>query len=182
METNPERERIEAERARTEHWTHWGPYVSDRQWGTVREDYSADGDAWASFPFEHARARAYRWGEDGIFGISDDHQRLCFAPAFWNGNDPFLKERFFGLGGHQGNHGEDVKECYYHLDNLPSHAYMKALYKYPQTRFPYEELVAINAHRNRSEPEYELVDTGISSATRISTLSSNTPNAPRTIR
>ena len=139
----------------------WGPYVSDRQWGTVREDYSADGDAWSYFPFDQARSRAYRWGEDGIFGISDRHQQLCFAPAFWNGNDPFLKERLFGLSGHEGNHGEDVKECYYYLDNVPSHAYMKALYKYPQHAFPYDDLRATNARRTRADGEYELVDTGI---------------------
>ncbi len=161
MESNPERERIIAEAQREAHWTHWGPYLSDRQWGTVREDYSADGDAWSYFPYEQARSRAYRWGEDGIFGISDDHQRLCFAPAFWNGADPHLKERFFGLDGHQGNHGEDVKELYYHLDNVPSHAYMKALYKYPQAAFPYAELLARNAARTRDDPEFELLDTGI---------------------
>ena len=161
MQSNPERERIAAETQRTAHWAHWGPYLSDRQWGTVREDYSADGNAWASFPFDQAGSRAYRWGEDGIFGISDDHQRLCFAPAFWNGRDARLKERFFGLDGHQGNHGEDVKELYYHIDNVPSHAYMKALYKYPQAPFPYADLLATNAARNRDEPEYELVDTGI---------------------
>jgi hypothetical protein len=161
MDWNPERARIEAEARRTEHWTHWGPYLSDRQWGTVREDYSATGEAWTYFPFEHARSRAYRWGEDGIFGISDDHQVLCFAPAFWNGNDPILKERFFGLTGPQGNHGEDVKELYYHLDNVPSHAYMRALYKYPQRAFPYADLVETSARRTRLDPEYELVDTGI---------------------
>ncbi len=161
MDWNPERSRVEADARRTEHWTHWGPYLSDRQWGTVREDYSASGEAWTYFPFEHARSRTYRWGEDGIFGISDDHQQLCFAPAFWNGNDPFLKERFFGLSGPQGNHGEDVKECYYHLDNVPSHAYMKALYKYPQQAFPYDALRTENARRSRQDPEYELVDTGI---------------------
>ena len=161
MEANPERERIAARDRHDEAWELWGPYLSDRQWGTVREDYSADGDAWNYFPFEHARSRAYRWGEDGIFGISDDRQRLCFAPAFWNGNDPFLKERFFGLSGPQGNHGEDVKEQYYYLDNVPSHAYMRALYKYPQARFPYEELVKVNAARTRDDPEYELLDTGV---------------------
>jgi hypothetical protein len=161
MEWNPERARVEAEAHRTEHWTHWGPYLSDRQWGTVREDYSATGEAWTYFPFEHARSRAYRWGEDGIFGISDDRQRLCFAPAFWNGNDPILKERLFGLSGPQGNHGEDVKECYYHLDNVPSHAYMKALYKYPHAAFPYADLVAENARRGKLDPEYELVDTKV---------------------
>jgi hypothetical protein len=161
MEWNPERARVEAEARRTEHWTHWGPYLSDRQWGTVREDYSATGEAWAYFPFEHARSRAYRWGEDGIFGICDDRQQLCFAPAFWNGVDPFLKERFFGLSNPQGNHGEDVKECYYHLENVPSHAYMKALYKYPQRPFPYADLIAENARRGKREPEYELIDTHI---------------------
>jgi hypothetical protein len=160
MDSNPERERIAARDSHEEQWSLWGPYLSDRQWGTVREDYSADGDAWNYFPFEHARSRAYRWGEDGIFGICDDRQRLCFAPAFWNGADPFLKERLFGLSGPQGNHGENVKEQYYYLDNLPSHAYMRALYKYPQARFPYEELLRVNAARTRDEPEYELIDTG----------------------
>jgi hypothetical protein len=161
MEWNPERARILAEERRTEPWSLWGPYLSERQWGTVREDYSRDGNAWDYFPFEQARSRAYRWGEDGILGISDRHQVLCFAPAFWNQADAILKERFFGLGGHQGNHGEDVKELYYHLDNVPSHAYMKALYKYPQAPFPYRELVEINTERTRLDPEYELLDTGI---------------------
>ncbi|GAC1527339.1 MAG: glucosidase [Vulcanimicrobiaceae bacterium] len=161
MEPNPERDRVVAEAERAAHWTHWGPYLSERQWGTVREDYSADGDAWSYFPYEHARSRAYRWGEDGIFGISDDHQRLCFAPAFWNERDAHLKERLFGLDGHHGNHGEDVKECYYHLDNVPSHAYMKGLYKYPHAAFPYDALLARNAERDRNAPEYELLDTGI---------------------
>jgi hypothetical protein len=161
VDENPERSRIEADERREEHWTHWGPYLSDRQWGTVREDYSADGDAWNYFPFEHAALRAYRWGEDGIFGICDDHQRLCFAPVFWNGNDPILKERFYGLGGHQGNHGEDVKELYYYLDNVPSHAYMRALYKYPQRAFPYRDLLEVNATRTRLDPEYEVIDTGV---------------------
>jgi hypothetical protein len=161
MDWNPERARVEAEANRTEHWGHWGPYLSDRQWGTVREDYSADGEAWTYFPFDHARSRAYRWGEDGMFGICDDHQLLCFAPAFWNGNDPIIKERLFGLSGPQGNHGEDVKESYYYLDNVPSHAYMKALYKYPHAAFPYDDLVAENARRSRLDPEYELIDTRI---------------------
>ena len=160
MDWNAERARIESEDRRAQ-WSEWGPYVSDRQWGTVREDYSENGDAWSYFPFDHARSRAYRWGEDGIFGISDRKQRLCFAPAFWNGNDPFLKERLFGVNGHEGNHGEDVKEYYYHLDNVPSHAYMKALYKYPQAAFPYDDLRATNAARTRAEGEYELIDTGI---------------------
>jgi len=161
MDWNPERARVEAEARRTEHWAHWGPYLSDRQWGPVREDYSATGDAWNYFPFEDAHRRTYRWGEDGIFGICDSHQRLCFAPAFWNGNDPIIKERFFGLSGPQGNHGEDVKECYYYIDNVPSHAYMKALYKYPQRAFPYADLIETNARRGKLDPEYELVDTGI---------------------
>ena len=161
MDWNPERARIEAEARRTEHWTHWGPFLSERQWGTVREDYSATGEAWGYFPFEHGRLRAYRWGEDGIFGISDHEARLCLAPAFWNGNDPIIKERLFGLSGPQGNHGEDVKECYYYIDNVPSHSYMKALYKYPQRAFPYADLVATNARRTRLDPEYELIDTGI---------------------
>jgi hypothetical protein len=142
-------------------WRAWGPYVSDRQWGTVREDYSATGEAWDSFPFDMASKRVYRWGEDGIFGISDRQQHLCFALALWNGNDDRLKERFFGLSGPQGNHGEDVKEYYYYLDNVPSHAYMRALYKYPQAAFPYQQLLDENRRRTRAQPEYELIDTGI---------------------
>jgi hypothetical protein len=158
---NPESERIVAIERREAHWRRWGPYLSGRQWGTVREDYSADGNAWDSFPFEMSHLRAYRWGEDGILGISDNHQRLCFAPAFWNGRDRILKERLYGLNGHEGNHGEDVKEVWFHLDNLPSHAYMKALYKYPQRPFPYDDLRTENAKRGRESPEYELVDTGV---------------------
>ncbi|MFO1322981.1 MAG: glucosidase [Burkholderiales bacterium] len=142
-------------------WRMWGPYLSERQWGTVREDYSAGGTAWEYLPHDHARSRAYRWGEDGIAGISDDRQELCFAVALWNGVDPILKERMFGLSGNEGNHGEDVKECYFYLDNLPSHAYMKYLYKYPQREFPYADLVAENRRRTRLDPEYELLDTGI---------------------
>ncbi|HTU69189.1 MAG TPA: hypothetical protein VMF11_02620 [Candidatus Baltobacteraceae bacterium] len=142
-------------------WRQWGPYVSDRQWGTVREDYSATGEAWDYFPFDIAGQRVYRWGEDGIFGISDLHQHLCFALAMWNGNDDRLKERLFGLSGTQGNHGEDVKEYYYYLDNLPSHAYMRALYKYPHAAFPYRDLIDENGRRSRAQPEYELIDTGI---------------------
>ncbi len=161
MEHNPERARVEAAARRAEHWRRWGPYLSDRQWGTVREDYSADGNAWDYFPFEQARVRAYRWGEDGILGLCDNHQRLCFAPAFWNGNDPIVKERLYGLSGHQGNHGEDVKEYWWHLDAVPSHAYLKALYRYPQRAFPYAQLREENARRGRGEREYELVDTGI---------------------
>ena len=161
MDWNPERARVEAEERRTEHWSLFGPYLSDREWGTVREDYSDGGDAWSSFPFDHAKSRAYRWGEDGIFGISDNHQRLCFAPVFWNERDEILKERFFGLGGDEGNHGEDVKELYYYLDNVPTHSYMTALYKYPQGAFPYARLREENAKRGRGEPEFELIDTGI---------------------
>jgi hypothetical protein len=161
MDANPERARIEAASRRDEHWRRWGPYLSDRQWGTVREDYSADGNAWDYFPFEMARLRAYRWGEDGILGISDNHQRLCFAPAFWNERDEILKERFYGLNGHQGNHGEDVKEYWWYLDGVPSHAYLKALYRYPQRAFPYARLRDENARRGRGAREFELADTGI---------------------
>jgi mannosylglycerate hydrolase MGH1-like protein len=153
--------RLDEARARTAHWRRWGPYLSERQWGTVREDYSAHGDAWESFPHDHARSRAYRWGEDGIAGISDNHQRLCFALALWNGRDPILKERLFGLTGSQGNHGEDVKEYYFYLDATPCHSYMKALYKYPQAAYPYSELVTENARRDRHQPEFELLDTRI---------------------
>ncbi len=142
-------------------WKLWGPYLSERQWGTVREDYSPEGDAWNYFPHDHARSRAYRWGEDGLAGISDDKQLLCFAVALWNGQDAILKERLFGLTNSQGNHGEDVKEYYYYLDNTPTHSYMKYLYKYPQRAYPYDDLVQTNAKRTRSEPEYELIDTGI---------------------
>src|SRR3954469_20292371 len=130
-------------------WRKWGPYVSERAWGTVREDYSADGNAWNYFPHDHARSRAYRWGEDGIAGFSDDEQQLCFALALWNGKDPILKERLFGLTGPEGNHGEDVKELYYYLDATPTHSYMKYLYKYPQAAFPYDELVRASRQRSR---------------------------------
>ena len=139
----------------------WGPYLSERQWGTVREDYSRDGQPWEYFPHEHARSKAYRWGEDGLAGISDSQCQLCFAPAFWNGKDPFLKERLFGLSNPEGNHGEDVKELYYYLDNTPSHSYMKYLYKYPQEAFPYEQLVEVNGKRSVLEDEYEILDTEI---------------------
>jgi hypothetical protein len=139
----------------------WGPYLSGRQWGTVREDYSENGDAWNYFPHDHARSRVYRWGEDGLAGISDINQQLCFSVALWNGKDPILKERLYGLGNHEGNHGEDVKELYYFLDNVPSHYYMKHLYKYPQATFPYNDLIQQNRSRNKEQPEYELLDTGI---------------------
>ena len=153
--------RLEEARAGAKHWRRWGPYVSERQWGTVREDYSADGAAWEYLTHDQARSRAYRWGEDGIAGISDEDQLLCFALALWNGADPILKERMFGLTGNEGNHGEDVKEYYFYLDNVPSHAYMKFLYKYPQRAFPYADLVEENRRRTRQDPEYELLDTGI---------------------
>ena len=142
-------------------WKKWGPYLSERQWGTVREDYSEDGDAWNFFTHDHARSRAYRWGEDGLAGISDDQQRLCFALALWNGKDPILKERLFGLTNSEGNHGEDVKEYYFYLDSTPTHSYMKYLYKYPQAAFPYADLVETNRRRSRNEMEYELLDTGV---------------------
>src|SRR5579863_4553909 len=156
-----ERDRLLQARSRTHHWQRWGPYLSERSWGNPREDYSADGTAWDYFTHDHARSRTYRWTEDGIAGICDNHQRLCFAPAFWNGVDPILKERLFGVAGPEGNHGEDVKEYYYYLDSTPTHSYMKALYKYPQTAFPYKDLVATNRARKRTESEYELIDTGI---------------------
>src|SRR5207248_2062152 len=153
---NAEQRRIEENNLQQQRWHLWGPYLSDRQWGTVREDYSATGDAWNYLSHDQARSRAYRWGEDGLGGISDYKQRLCFAWAFWNGQDPILKERLFGLSGPQGNHGEDVKELYWYLDNTPSHSYMRMLYRYPQARFPYEELISRNAARSRMEPEFEL--------------------------
>jgi hypothetical protein len=155
-----ERLRLAETAASIVRWDHWGPYLAERQWGTVREDYSADGRAWESFPHDQARSRAYRWGEDGLLGISDDHGRLCFALALWNGRDAILKERLFGLTGPQGNHGEDVKEVYHYLDATPSHAYLKARYRYPQVAFPYERLIAENARRGKTDPEFELAETG----------------------
>ena len=142
-------------------WKHWGPYLSERAWGTVREDYSPDGAAWDFFPHDHARSRAYRWNEDGLAGICDDRQTLCFALAMWNGRDPILKERIFGLTGTQGNHGEDAKEYWFYLDSTPTHSWMRWRYMYPQAEFPYEQLIAENARRSRNEPEYELLDTGV---------------------
>ncbi len=153
--------RLEESRARKRYWKRWGPYLSDRQWGTVREDYSANGTAWEYFPHDHARSRAYRWGEDGIGGISDRHQMICFALAMWNGRDSILKERLFGLTGHEGNHGEDVKEQYFYLDSTPTHSYMRMLYKYPQAAFPYGQLVEENRRRGKNAPEFELLDTGV---------------------
>ena len=142
-------------------WRHWGPYLSERAWGTVREDYSPDGEAWGHFPHDHSRSRAYRWNEDGLGGICDDQQELCFALAFWNGRDPILKERPFGLGGPEGNHGEDVKEYWWYLDSTPTHSWMRWRYMYPQAEYPYQLLRDENARRGKLDPEYELIDTGI---------------------
>ncbi len=158
---NPEKSRLDEAQKRVRNWKRWGPYLSERQWGTVREDYSPDGDAWDAFPHDHARSRAYRWGEDGLLGISDRECRLCFALALWNGRDPILKERLFGLTNPEGNHGEDVKELYYYLDSTPTHSYLKSLYKYPQGAFPYEALVRGNQERGLKDPEYEILDTGV---------------------
>jgi len=156
-----EERRLEESRERTSHWKRWGPYLSERAWGTVREDYSAYGTAWDYLPHEHARSRAYRWNEDGLAGICDRHQMICFALALWNGRDPILKERAFGLTGSEGNHGEDLKEYYFYLDSTPTHSYMKYLYKYPQNEFPYAQLVEENRRRGKNAPEFELIDTGI---------------------
>ena len=158
---NQEEIRLEQSRDRKAHWKRWGPYLSERQWGTVREDYSPSGTAWDYFPHDQARSRTYRWGEDGIGGISDRHQLICFALALWNGRDPILKERIFGLTGSEGNHGEDVKEYYFYLDSTPTHSYMKFLYKYPQAEFPYAQLVEENRRRGRGAFEFELMDTGV---------------------
>ena len=158
---NAEEKRLAESNARSTHWKRWGPYLSERAWGTVREDYSSDGSAWEYFPHDHARSRAYRWNEDGIAGISNRKQNICFSVALWNGNDPILKERLFGLTGNEGNHGEDVKEIYYYLDSTPTHSYMKYLYKYPQTAFPYERLISENRNRTKLDREFELIDTGI---------------------
>src|ERR1700752_4624711 len=153
--------RLAESRTRKKHWKRWGPYLSERAWGTVREDYSPHGNAWEYLPHDHARSRAYRWGEDGIAGISDDQQRLCLSLAMWNGKDPILKERIFGLTNSEGNHGEDAKELYYYLDATPTHSYLKMLYKYPQREFPYAQLVRENRSRGKSQPEFELLDTGV---------------------
>jgi hypothetical protein len=161
MNGTAEGRRLDESRRREKHWKRWGPYLAERAWGTVREDYSADGRPWEYFPHDHARSRAYRWNEDGLAGISDRRQSICIALALWNGRDPILKERLFGLSGTEGNHGEDVKECYFYLDNTPTHSYMKCLYKYPQAAFPYDALVRENARRDRFAPEYELMDTGV---------------------
>ena len=161
MSKDAEQQRLDEAREGRLAWKRWGPYLSERQWGTVREDYSDNGDAWNYFSHDQARSRAYRWGEDGLAGISDDHQRLCFALALWNGKDPILKERAFGLANSEGNHGEDVKEYYFYLASTPTHSYMKYLYKYPQAAYPYQDLVSTNRNRGKHEAEYELLDTGI---------------------
>src|SRR5678815_5487991 len=155
-----EEQRLDEARQRTKHWKRWGPYLSERAWGSVREDYSPGGTAWDYFPHDHARSRAYRWNEDGLAGICDRHQRICFALALWNRRDQILKERLFGLTGSEGNHGEDVKEYYFYLDSTPTHSYMKFLYKYPQLEFPYARLVEENRNRGKDKPEYELVNSG----------------------
>src|ERR1044071_9836909 len=156
-----EHNRLHEDAHRTRNWKRWGPYLSERQWSTVREDYSADGTCWEYFPHDHARSRVYRWGEDGLLGICDREGRLCFAFAFWNGRDPILKERLFGLTCNEGNHGEDVKECYFYLDSSPTHSYMKALYKYPQSEYPYSRLVEGNQACGKDRREFELADTGV---------------------
>jgi hypothetical protein len=161
LSNTAERLRLDETREKGASWRQWGPYLSERQWGTVREDYSSDGNAWDYFSHDQARSRAYHWGEDGLAGLSDDYQRLCFALALWNGKDPILKERAFGLTNSEANHGEDVKEYYYYLDSTPTHSYMKYLYKYPQNAYPYLDLINTNRHRSRMDPEYELLDTGI---------------------
>src|SRR5215831_12329908 len=156
-----EAQRLEEDRRRQRNWKRWGPYLAERQWGTVREDYSADGNVWDYFPHRLAPYRAYRWGEDGLLGICDREGRMCFAVALWNGQDAILKERLFGVTNGEGNHGEDVKECYFYLVSSPTHSYLKALYKYPQRAFPYPALLEENRRRDRSQPEYELLNTGI---------------------
>jgi hypothetical protein len=156
-----EEKRLAESRKRTAHWKRWGPYLSERAWGTVREDYSPNGTAWDYFPHDQARSKAYRWNEDGLAGVSDRHQYICFALALWNRKDPILKERLFGLTGNEGNHGEDVKEYYFYLDNTPTHSYMRYLYKYPQAPFPYAQLVEENRRRDKHSLEYELIDTGV---------------------
>ena len=161
MPNQGEQKRLDEANSGVRAWRTWGAYLSDRQWGTVREDYSPDGAAWDYLTHDMARSRAYRWGEDGLAGFSDDHQRICFCVGLWNERDPILKERLFGLSGPEGNHGEDVKELYYHLDATPTHSYLKMLYKYPQAEFPYAKLVEENRRRSRHDPEYELLDTGV---------------------
>jgi len=175
-----EQQRLGEDTRREKNWKRWGPYLSERQWATVREDYSEFGTCWEYFPHDQARSRAYRWGEDGLLGITDRECRLCFALALWNGKDPFLKERLFGLTGHEGNHGEDVKEEYFYLDSTPTHSYLKALYKYPQAEFPYARLVEENRRRSKNDPEFELLDTGVFDGDRyfdvFAEYAKNSPN------
>jgi hypothetical protein len=175
-----EKRRLDEDARRIKNWKRWGPYLSERQWGTVREDYSADGSSWEYFSHDYARSRAYRWGEDGLLGITDRQGRLCFALALWNGKDPILKERLFGLTGNEGNHGEDIKEYHFYLDSTPTHSYMKALYKYPQDEFPYSILVDENKKRGKNDPEFELTDSGLFGENRyfdiIAEYVKNTPN------
>src|SRR4051812_47305749 len=161
MDTTAEQRRLAEHQGGHADWKRWGAYLSERQWGTVREDYSQYGEAWDYFSHDQARSRVYRWGEDGIAGLSDDQQRLCFALALWNGRDPILKERLFGLTGSEGNHGEDVKEYYFYLDATPSHSYLKMLYKYAQAEYPYRWLVEENRLRGRSSSEFDVIDTGV---------------------
>jgi hypothetical protein len=175
-----EERRLEESRARRVNWKRWGPYLSERAWGTVREDYSAGGTAWEYFSHDQARSRAYRWNEDGIAGISDRHQSICFAVALWNEQDPILKERLFGLTGNEGNHGEDVKEYYFYLDSTPTHSYMKFLYKYPQRAFPYSQLVDENRRRSREDPSSNLLIQVSSRTTGTSTCLWSTQRAPAT--
>ena len=155
------KQRLEENYSGKKKWLEWGPYLSERQWGTVREDYSEHGEAWDYFPHDHARSRVYRWGEDGLAGISDKHCAVCFAVTLWNGNDAILKERMYGLTGPEGNHGEDCKELYYYLDNTPTHSYMKHLYKYPQAAYPYADLSQTSQNRGKQDLEYEVLDTGV---------------------
>src|SRR5213595_2587226 len=166
LEPTAEEQRLEEARQRTKHWKRWGPYLSERAWGTVREDYSAGGTAWDYFPHDHARSRTFRWSEDGIAGLCDHKQRLCFAFCFWNGCDPILKERLFGLSGPEGNHGEDVKEAYAFLDATPTASYLRAVYLYPQAAYPYQRLIQENRRRGKNVAEFELVDTGVFEADR----------------
>ena len=167
---NAEQKRLKENYDQKKKWMKWGPYLSERQWGTVREDYSENGTAWDYFPHDHARSKTYRWGEDGLAGISDEFCNLCFCVALWNGKDPIIKERMFGLTGPEGNHGEDVKELYYYLDSTPTHSYMKHLYKYPHAAFPYEDLVVTNRNKSKTEQEYELLDTGVFDDQKLSLI------------
>ena len=176
---NPEQSRLEEARAKKAPWKKWGPYLSERQWGTVREDYSEGGDAWNYFPHDHARSRAYHWGEDGLAGISDDKQQLCFALALWNGNDPILKERLFGLSNGEGNHGEDVKEYYFYLDSTPTHSYMKYLYKYPQAAYPVRRSGRDNRKPAAASRNMSCWTRACSTRTAILMSSSNTPRPRR---